>query len=114
VGCGAIADLKYFPALQKQKARIELVAFCDLIEELAQTAAIGHGNPGAKVYADYRKLVADPSIDAVHVLTPNVSHAEITVAALLGGKHVLCEKLMAANSSDAKKMLDAAKKSGKN
>lgn len=113
VGCGGIANLKHFPALQKQKSRIELVAFCDLEEERAQKAAADYGDPGAKVYTDYRELAADPNIDAVHVLTPNVSHAEITVAALLGGKHVLCEKPMAASSADAQKMLDAAKKSGK-
>lgn len=113
VGCGGIASLKHFPALEKQKARIELVAFCDLMEERAKGAAAQYGDPGAKVYTDYRELVANPAIDTVHVLTPNVSHAEITVAALLGGKHVLCEKPMAASSADAQKMLDAAKKSGK-
>ena len=113
VGCGGIATLKHFPALKKQKSRIELVAFCDLELDRAQAAATAWGDPGAKVYTDYRELAADPNIDAVHVLTPNVSHAKITVAALLGGKHVLCEKPMAASSADAQTMLDAAKKSGK-
>jgi len=113
VGCGGIANLKHLPALKKQKSRIELVAFCDLLEERAQKAAAGYGDPGAKIYTDYRELVADKSIDAVHVLTPNVSHAEISVAALLSGKHVLCEKPMAASTADAKRMLDAAKTSSK-
>ncbi len=49
----------------------------------------------------------------VHVLTPNVSHAEITVSAFEAGKHVLCEKPMAATTSDAEKMMAAWKKSGK-
>jgi len=113
VGCGGIAQLKHFPALTKQKRRIELVAFCDLIEERAQTNLQKYGDPGAKAYTDYRKLVDDPTIDCVHVLTPNNSHAEITVAALEAGKHVLCEKPMAATTADARKMLEAAKKSGK-
>ena len=70
-------------------------------------------NTDAKVYTDYRDLLADKAIDDVHVCTPNVSHCEITVAALGAGKHVLCEKPMAATTSDAEKMMAAYKKSGK-
>ncbi|HVB33472.1 MAG TPA: Gfo/Idh/MocA family oxidoreductase [Patescibacteria group bacterium] len=113
VGCGGIAHLKHYNALVKQKHRIELVAFCDLIADRAQQGLEKYGDKGAKACTDYRELTADPSIDVIHVLTPNVSHAEITIAALEGGKHVLCEKPMATTSVDAQKMLDAAKKSGK-
>ena len=49
----------------------------------------------------------------VHVLTPNKQHSFITVDALEAGKHVMCEKPMAINSAEAKKMLDAAKRTGK-
>jgi len=49
----------------------------------------------------------------VHVCTPNRSHSFITVDALEAGKHVMCEKPMAINSAEAKKMLDAAKRTGK-
>ena len=49
----------------------------------------------------------------VHVLTPNVAHRPITVAAFEAGKHVLCEKPMAHTSADAKAMLEAWQKSGK-
>jgi len=48
----------------------------------------------------------------VHVLTPNKQHSFITVDALESGKHVMCEKPMAINSAEAKKMLDAAKRTG--
>jgi len=44
----------------------------------------------------------------VHVLTPNKFHAEMTIAALESGKHVMCEKPMATNAQDAQKMVDAA------
>ncbi|MFA7940680.1 Gfo/Idh/MocA family protein [Klebsiella oxytoca] len=113
VGCGAIANLKHFKALMKQKHRIELVGFCDLVLERAQEACQTYGEPDATVCTDYRELIEDASIDAVHVLTPNNSHAEITIAALDAGKHVLCEKPMASTSADALKMLEAAKRSGK-
>ena len=47
------------------------------------------------------------------MLTPNVSHCEITVAAFEAGKHVMCEKPMAASTEDAQKMMEAWRKSGK-
>ncbi len=113
IGCGGIANAKHLPALSHQKNRVDIVAFCDLIRERAEKAAEEYGTPDADVYTDYRELLKDESIDVVHVLTPNVSHCELTVAALEAGKHVMCEKPMAATPADAKKMLDARNKSGK-
>jgi len=113
IGCGGIAEIKHFPAMVKQKHRIQLVNFCDLVESRAESAQARFGDPGSTYCTDYRKLLDDKSIDVVYVLTPNVSHSEITVNALNAGKHVLCEKPMAATTSDAKAMLDAAKRTGK-
>ena len=113
IGCGGIANGKHFPGMEQQSELAEMVAFCDPVKERAERAAAKYGTPDAKVYTDYRELLADKSIDAVFVLTPNVSHAEITCAALESGKHVLCEKPMAATEADAKKMLEARDKSGK-
>ncbi|WP_316860950.1 Gfo/Idh/MocA family oxidoreductase [uncultured Cohaesibacter sp.] len=113
VGCGGIANLKHFKALAKQKHRVKLVGFCDIIRERAQKACDMYGDEGAKVCTDFRELTSDPNIDAIHVLTPNNSHAEISIAALEGSKHVMCEKPMAATAADAQAMLDAAEKSGK-
>ena len=113
IGCGGIANNKHFPSLQSQSDKCEMVAFCDLIEERAITACEKYGAEGAKCYTDYHELLADPAIDVVHVLTPNVAHCPITVDAFAAGKHVLCEKPMAHNTEDAKKMIDAWKKSGK-
>lgn len=112
IGCGGIANGKHLPA-QKRNPVAEMVAFCDVIEERAQKACKEYGAPGAKVYTDYRELLKDKSIDAVFVLTPNCSHCEITVAALEAGKHVMCEKPMAMNYAEAKKMIAARDKSGK-
>ena len=113
IGCGGIANNKHLPSLQSQSDKCEMVAFCDLIEERAVTACEKYGAEGAKCYTDYRELLADPAIDVVHVLTPNVAHCPITVDAFAAGKHVLCEKPMAHNTEDAQKMIDAWKKSGK-
>ncbi len=113
IGCGGIANQKHFPALTSQADKCEIVAFCDIIVERAETAAKKFGTPDAKVYEDYNELLKDAEIDVVHVCTPNVAHCPITVAAFKAGKHVLCEKPMAATTEDAQKMMDAWKESGK-
>lgn len=112
IGCGGIANGKHMPALSKLDM-VQMTAFCDIIREKAQNAAEKYGTKDAKVYTDYRELLKDKTIDAVHVCTPNRSHSFITVDALHTGKHVMCEKPMAKTSEDAVKMLEAAKETGK-
>lgn len=112
IGCGGIANNKHMPALSGI-SEVEMVAFCDIVEERAVKAAAEYGTPDAKVYVDYKELLKDESIEVVHVLTPNRDHSYITVDALEAGKHVMCEKPMAINTAEAQKMVDAAKRTGK-
>jgi len=112
IGCGGIGEQKHLPAVAKMK-EAEVTAFCDISLDKAQTLCKQFGAQGAKTYTDYRELLKDESIDAVHICTPNLSHSPITVAALEAGKHVMCEKPMAINYAEAKKMTDTAKKTGK-
>jgi len=112
IGCGGIGEQKHLPAIAKiQEA--EVTAFCDIIPERAEDLCKKFGAPGAKTYTDYKDVIKDGSIDVIHVLTPNITHAPITIAALEAGKHVMCEKPMATTFADAQKMVEAAKKSGK-
>ena len=112
IGCGGIANGKHMPSLHNLP-NVRMIAFCDLIEERAKNAAAKFGTPDAKVYTDYKQLLADPSIEVVHVLTPNREHAQISIDALYAGKHVMCEKPMAKTAADAKRMVEAAKATGK-
>lgn len=112
VGCGGIANNKHLPALSKLKDKIELAAFCDIIVERAEKAAKDFGTESSKVFSDYKELLKE-DLDIVHVCTPNRSHAEISIAALEAGNHVMCEKPMAKTSQEALKMIEAAKKAGK-
>lgn len=113
IGCGGIAQSKHLPALAKLSDKVELVAFCDVILERAEKAANEFGTENALVTEDYKEVLKRTDIDVIHVLTPNVSHSAITVAALESDKHVMCEKPMAINYEEAKKMLDAANRTGK-
>ena len=63
-----------------------------------------------RVSQDYRTLLADPAIDAVHVCTPNALHFPIVKAALEAGKHVLCEKPLAMSVAEAREMVALAGK----
>ncbi len=112
IGCGGIANNKHMPAL-KRLGNIDMVAFCDIEQPRAQKACKQYGTSDARVYTDYRELLRDERITAVHVLTPNRSHADITIDSLHAGKHVLCEKPMAKTAADAQRMLEAAKQTGK-
>jgi Predicted dehydrogenases and related proteins len=113
IGCGGIANQKHFPSLSKLGDLCEMVAFCDVVRERAEAAAKEFGAADAKVYTDYKELLNEDSIDVVHVLTPNVSHSQITIDAFSAGKHVLCEKPMSHDTEEARKMVEAAKRSGK-
>ncbi|GGG62735.1 Gfo/Idh/MocA family protein [Paenibacillus radicis (ex Gao et al. 2016)] len=112
IGCGGIANGKHLPSLSKLN-NVEIVAFCDIVEERATEAAAKYGAEGARVYTDYTELLKDSSIEVVHVCTPNDSHADISIAALEAGKHVMSEKPMAKTAHDAKRMVEAAERTGK-
>ncbi|MCR8632992.1 Gfo/Idh/MocA family protein [Paenibacillus radicis (ex Xue et al. 2023)] len=112
IGCGGIANAKHMPGLAKLP-QVEMTAFANRGLDKARMAANTFGSKDAKVYADYREMLEDDTIDVVHVCTSNNSHADIAIAALAAGKHVMCEKPMAITTADARRMVDAAKHSNK-
>ena len=109
IGVGGIADLHYLGYKGNPKA--ELYAICDIDEKLLQRRAIEWG--AQKAYTDYHQLLADPTVDAVEVITPHHLHAPIGVAALEAGKHVSMQKPMAVNVAECDALIDTARRSGK-
>ena len=75
----------------------------------ARVVAQQYGIPDSAVYGygDWDKVKANPDIQAVYVVTPNAVHRGDVVAAAGAGKHVLCEKPMAASSAEARAMIAA-------
>jgi predicted dehydrogenase len=89
---------------------VDVVEVAATSQEKARTAAAGYNVLNAT--GDWRDVIADPSIDAIHITTPNESHFPIAKAAFEAGKHVLCEKPLAMKVGEAEELvaLQAAKK----
>jgi predicted dehydrogenase len=68
---------------------------------------------GIDRYAELDALVADPNLDLIDVCLPPSLHARVAIAALKAGKHVFCEKPIALNPADAKRMVETARKAGR-
>lgn len=83
-----------------------VVAAVDIQQE--RLSRISKMFPGVCVERDYRKVLADPSIDAIVVATPTSTHYEIVRAALLAGKQVLCEKPICTTSREAQELIELA------
>ena len=111
IGCGFISPM-HLEGYSKLP-QVEVVAFCDLIQERAEAAVKKYGNANAKIYSDYKKMLAEEKLDVVSVCTENNKHCEITIAALESGAHVLCEKPMAITGKEADEMVAASKRTGK-
>jgi predicted dehydrogenase len=86
---------------------VEVVAIAG--RELAPAKRLGEGFGVETVVDDYRKLLDDVTIDAVHVCTPNVTHYQMAKDALLAGKHVLCEKPLSITVEEAKELVSLAR-----
>ena len=78
----------------------------------ARATALARAYAIPRVHATYADLIRDPDIDAVYNPLPNSLHAPWTIAALQAGKHVLCEKPIAANADEAAQMAETAQRNG--
>jgi len=89
----------------------EIVAICDVNEAEARRVAREHGI--GQVFTDFRALLAVDEIAAVDVCLHNNLHAPVSIAAMEAGKDVYCEKPLAGSYADARRMVDAAGRTGR-
>src|SRR5207253_4914260 len=99
----------HIEALRRQPD-IEVVAINDFSEEYARTKADSLGIE--KSYGNFDAMLADPDIEVVHICTPNFLHYPMAKAALLAGKHVVCEKPLANTVAEAEELVELAAKTG--
>ena len=104
IGCGLIGQKR-----AKSLGDGRLVACADVNEGRAKALA---GNSGAKVFSDWSRLLALPEVEIVIIATLHDSLAEITLAAIEAGKHVLVEKPAARNPAELAPVMAAAERRG--
>jgi predicted dehydrogenase len=109
VGCGGIALQNHLPGLALCP-EAKVTALCDTDPKVLESASRQTGVTAA--YSDYAELLARTEVNAVIIATPNFVHAPIALAAIAGGRHVLCEKPIAMNHAESLAMAHAAAKAG--
>src|SRR2546423_11673079 len=92
----------------RRLGNVEVAAVAASSDEKARKFGDEVGVP--RTTGDYRTVLKDPEIDAVHICTPNALHFPMAKAALEAGKHVLCEKPLAVSAAEGRKLVDLAKK----
>lgn len=111
VGCGSIARHKAQRALAR--GDIEFVGFVDLAEDAARSLAAKFELDNVPTGTDLQAMLAEVKPDAVLDCTVPGAHADVTIAALEAGCHVLGEKPMAVTMDDARRMVQAAADTGR-
>lgn len=109
LGAGRIAQSAIIPSLHYAK-NARPMAIASRNPERAKRIATRLSIP--KVYGGYEALLADPDIDAIYIGLPNGLHPEWVCKAAAAGKHILCEKSLALNLEDAKRMRAACWSAG--
>lgn len=94
----------------RENERFVAAAICSRSMERARSFAQSHDIPAA--YDDLDAMLRDPQVDAVYIGTPNHTHHGIALKCLRAGKHVLCEKPLAANAEEAVEMVTEARRRG--
>jgi len=90
----------------RRLGNVEVAAIADATQDLAECFARQIGVERAT--GDYRTLLDDPELEAVHVCTPNALHFPISKDFMLAGKHVLCEKPLAVSAAEACELVEIA------
>ncbi len=110
LGTGAIAQVIHLPVLSQMRG-VEVRTVCDVDQPKAASLAARFGVPNALRRDE--TVFEDPELDAVLICTPSHLHESQSIAALEGGKHVLVEKPLALTPEGARRVLDAAQRSGR-
>lgn len=110
VGCGEVAQIIHLPALAQLPERFRVTALCDISAEVL--AGVGELWGVAARCTDFRDLLARADVDAVLIANPHLHHAEVALAAMTAGKHVMIEKPMCITLAEADAIIAARERCG--
>ena len=107
IGCGKITERLALPQLTRCPGA-EVAALVDLDRRAAERLAAQFGLASCPIWTDWKAMLREADVDGVAINVPNVLHAEVAIAALQAGKHVLVEKPIALTLAEADAMIEAA------
>ncbi len=110
VGCGEVVQIIHLPCLYRLAEKFRVTALCDASQNVLDAVGAQWNVPHR--YLHYAGLVADPTVDVVLVANPNAYHAEVTLAAIAAGKHVLVEKPATMNLAECDAVAAAQQRAG--
>jgi predicted dehydrogenase len=110
-GGGLVAQAAHLPALRRLPEAFAVAALADPSAAIRDRVSAAFGIPRA--YEDWRAMLDGAALDALIVCSPNATHAEIALAALDAGLHVLVEKPLCITVADADRLVAAAERSGR-
>jgi predicted dehydrogenase len=108
LGAARIAPLAL---INPAKANAEVVVAAVAARDASRALEFANEHAIARVHDNYEKLIDDPDVDAIYNPLPNGLHGKWTRAAVVAGKHVLCEKPFTANAAEAREIAELAAKS---
>ena len=111
VGCGGVTQIVHLPTLYQLSDLFEVAAICDVSRNVL--AGVGEAWNIATRVTSYQELLSLDSIDAVLIANPSPYHAEISIAAMAAGKHVLVEKPMCMNLAENDAIIAEQNRTGK-
>lgn len=110
VGCGEVAQIIHLPTLRELRDRFQVTALCDVSRNVLE--GVGGEWGVAARFTDYRDLVRSRNVDVVLIANPHVLHAEVALAAMEAGKHVMLEKPMCVTLAEADALIAVEAKTG--
>ncbi|MGX7197920.1 Gfo/Idh/MocA family protein [Enterococcus olivae] len=108
IGYGGMGSYHAHTLMTEEKEKINLLGVYDVLDKRHQAAS----EKGLKIYESFEAVLADETVEAILIATPNDSHKELSIRGLQAGKHVICEKPVAMNVAELDEILAVAKETG--
>ncbi|GCF92860.1 oxidoreductase [Enterococcus florum] len=108
IGYGGMGSYHVHTIMAKEPEKIRVIGTYD-ISEIRQSIS---ADDGYYCYESFEEVLADTTIEAVLIATPNDTHKELSIQAMKAGKHVVCEKPVAMNTKEFDEILSVSQKTG--